>query len=216
MGEYSALALAKAFDFETGLDLVKIRAEGMQMSGNQHPGTMAAVLGLDDDQIINICENFSGGIVVAANFIAAGQVVSSGETDAVQNVMHILKEAGALKVVELNVSGAFHSPLMKPARDSLAKALESTIINHSAIPVYANVSTAPVSSADEIRQALIDQLENPVRWHESITRLIKDGVTSAVEVGPGKVLQGLSRRIDRSFNISGVESLEQILNFNHV
>ena len=216
LGEYSALALAKAFDFETGLRLVKIRAEGMQISGNQHPGTMAAVLGLDDDQIINICNNFSGGIVVAANFNAAGQVVISGETDAVQNVMHILKEAGALKVVELNVSGAFHSPLMKPAKDSLTKALESTIINHSEIPVYANVSTAPVSSADEIRQALIDQLENPVRWHESITRLIKDGVTSALEVGPGKVLQGLSRRIDRSFNISGVESLEQILNFSHV
>ncbi|MDP7566657.1 MAG: ACP S-malonyltransferase [Candidatus Marinimicrobia bacterium] len=216
LGEYSALTLAKSFDFETGLNLVKVRAEGMQFAGTQNPGTMAAVIGLDDETTQNICNQYSNGIVVAANFNAKGQVVISGGVDAVHAVMPLLKDAGAMKVIELNVSGAFHSPLMTPAKEMLSEMLLSIEIRDSEIPVYANVTASPVSNKDEIRQSLIDQLENPVRWHESITRMIKDGMNHGVEIGPGRVLQGLSRRIDRSFDMSGVESLEQIVNFNYV
>ncbi|MDP6034363.1 MAG: ACP S-malonyltransferase [Candidatus Marinimicrobia bacterium] len=216
LGEYSALTLAKSFDFETGLNLVKVRAEGMQFAGTQNPGTMAAVIGLDDETTQNICNQYSNGIVVAANFNAKGQVVISGDVDAVHAVMPLLKDAGAMKVIELNVSGAFHSPLMTPAKEMLSEMLLSIEIRDSEIPVYANVTASPVSNKDEIRQSLIDQLENPVRWHESITRMIKDGMNHGVEIGPGRVLQGLSRRIDRSFDMSGVESLEQIVNFDYV
>ncbi|MBT4736563.1 MAG: ACP S-malonyltransferase [Candidatus Marinimicrobia bacterium] len=216
LGEYSALTLAKSFDFETGLNLVKVRAEGMQFAGTQNPGTMAAVIGLDDETTQNICNQYSNGIVVAANFNAKGQVVISGEVDAVHAVTPLLKDAGAMKVIELNVSGAFHSPLMTPAKEMLSEMLLSIEIRDSEIPVYANVTASPVSNKDEIRQSLIDQLENPVRWHESITRMIKDGMNHGVEIGPGRVLQGLSRRIDRSFDMSGVESLEQIVNFDYV
>ncbi len=216
LGEYSALTLAKSFDFETGLNLVKVRAEGMQFAETQNPGTMAAVIGLDDETTQNICNQYSNGIVVAANFNAKGQVVISGEVDAVHAVMPLLKDAGAMKVIELNVSGAFHSPLMTPAKEMLSEMLLSIEIRDSEIPVYANVTASPVSNKDEIRQSLIDQLENPVRWHESITRMIKDGMNHGVEIGPGRVLQGLSRRIDRSFDMSGVESLEQIVNFDYV
>ncbi|MBT6782910.1 MAG: ACP S-malonyltransferase, partial [Candidatus Marinimicrobia bacterium] len=193
LGEYSALTLAKSFDFETGLNLVKVRAEGMQFAGTQNPGTMAAVIGLDDETTQNICNQYSNGIVVAANFNAKGQVVISGEVDAVHAVMPLLKDAGAMKVIELNVSGAFHSPLMTPAKEMLSEMLLSIEIRDSEIPVYANVTASPVSNKDEIRQSLIDQLENPVRWHESITRMIKDGMNHGVEIGPGRVLQGLSR-----------------------
>lgn len=216
LGEYSALALAGAFDFETGLALVKVRAEGMQHAGTTNAGTMAAVIGMDDDKVRELCEGYHDGIVVAANFNAKGQVVISGEVDAVRTIMPEMKEAGAIKVVELNVSGAFHSPLMTPAKEALMDKLASIHIQNSEIPVYANVSASPVSSATDIRQSLIDQLENPVRWHESVSQMVQDGVTSAVEVGPGRVLQGLSRRIDRSLNMNGVESLEQIVNFDHV
>jgi len=216
LGEYSALALAGAFDFKTGLELVKVRAKGMQNAGTTHPGTMAAVIGMDDDKVKALCNGYDGGIVVAANFNAKGQVVISGETDAVRAIMPEMKEAGAIKVVELNVSGAFHSPLMTPAKEALMNKLASIDIQDSEIPVYTNVSASPVSSANDIRQSLIDQLENPVQWHESISQMVKDGIASAVEVGPGRVLQGLCRRIDRSLNMNGVESLEQIVNFDHV
>lgn len=216
LGEYSALAISGAFDFETGLELVKVRAKGMQNAAKVHPGTMAAVIGMDDEKVKELCNAFSDGIVVAANYNAKGQVVISGEVDAVRAIMPQMKNAGALKVVELNVGGAFHSPLMTPAKEALIEKLASIDIQNSKIPIYANVSASPISSGDEIRQSLIDQLENPVRWHESISQMINDGVTSAVEVGPGRVLQGLTRRIDRSLNMNGVESLEQIVNFNHV
>lgn len=216
LGEYSALAISGAFDFETGLELVKVRAEGMQNAATIHPGTMAAVIGMDDEKVRELCNTFSDGIVVAANYNAKGQVVISGEMDAVRAIMPQMKNAGALKVVELNIGGAFHSPLMTPAKEALMEKLASIDIQNSKIPVYANVSASPVSSGDEIRQSLIDQLENPVRWHESISQMINDGVTSAVEVGPGRVLQGLTRRIDRSLNMNGVESHEQIVNFKYV
>lgn len=216
LGEYSALALAGAFDFKTGLELVKVRALGMQSAGKHHHGTMAAVIGLEDLKVQELCLNHTDGIVVAANFNAFGQVVISGHVDAVKAVMPKLKEAGAIKVVELNVSGAFHSPLMSSAKDKLIEKLESIDIKNCDIPVYANTSAAPIFRKNDVRSCLINQLENPVRWHESISRMVNDGVTNAIEVGPGRVLQGLSKRIDRSLNMNSVESHEQIVNFNYV
>ena len=188
----------------------------MQNAELNNPGAMAAVIGLDDEKVQEICQSYNDGIVVAANYNAKGQVVISGELEAVRSIMPIMKEMGAIKVVELNVSGAFHSPLMYTAKEVLSKKLLSIEIRNSEIPVYANVSASPISSGDDIRQALINQLEKPVLWHESVTCMIKDGITAAVEIGPGRVLQGLSRRIDRSLNMNGVESLEQIVNFSYV
>ncbi len=216
LGEYSALALAEAYDFGTGLKLVKARAEGMQQAGKSAPGTMAAVIGLNDETVQNVCSAYEKGIVVAANFNAPNQVVISGDTAAVNEVMVIAKETGAIKAVELNVSGAFHSPLMAPAREVLAEELNSIEIQDCKIPVYTNVDAQPVKKSGDVKTRLIRQLENPVHWHATISAMINDGVTGAVEIGPGRVLQGLSKRINRSFNMSGVETLEQVENNSHV
>jgi len=217
LGEYSALTLAKSFDFATGLELVKIRSEAMQNACKLNKGTMAAVIGLDDDKIIKICESYnSKGIVVAANFNAKAQVVISGELKAIKSIIPLIKEAGALKVIELNVSGAFHSPLMSSAKTILSDKLSSININDSSFPIYNNVSALPISSSNEIKNALINQLDSPVLWHQSITQMINDGINNAIEVGPGRVLQGLTKRIDRSLNMNGVESLEQVVNFEYV
>jgi len=217
LGEYSALTLAKSFDFATGLELVKIRSEAMQNACKLNKGTMAAVIGLEDDKIIKICESYnSKGIVVAANFNAKAQVVISGELKAIKSIIPLIKEAGALKVIELNVSGAFHSPLMSSAKTILSDKLSSININDSSFPIYNNVSALPISSSNEIKNALINQLDSPVLWHQSITQMINDGINNAIEVGPGRVLQGLTKRIDRSLNMNGVESLEQVVNFEYV
>lgn len=217
LGEYSALALGKSFDFETGLELVKIRAEAMQESCRHNEGSMAAVIGLKDEEVIKVCDsNSKEGIVVAANFNAKAQVVISGESKAIKSIIPLMKEAGALKVIELNVSGAFHSPLMSSAKKVLSDKLLSTNINDSNFPIYSNVTAYPISSADEIQNALIEQLEKPVLWHQSISQMINDGVENAIEVGPGKVLQGLSKRINSSLNMNSLEYLEDIVNFKHV
>ena len=217
LGEYSALTLAKSFDFATGLELVKIRSEAMQNACKLNKGTMAAVIGLEDDKIIKICESYnSKGIVVAANFNAKAQVVISGELKAIKSIIPLIKEAGALKVIELNVSGAFHSPLMSSAKTILSDKLSSININDSSFPIYNNVSALPISSSNEIKNALINQLDSPVLWHQSITQMINDGINNAIEVGPGRVLQGLTKKIDRSLNMNGVESLEQVVNFEYV
>ena len=217
LGEYSALTLAKSFDFATGLELVKIRSEAMQNACKLNKGTMAAVIGLEDDKIIKICESYnSKGIVVAANFNAKAQVVISGELKAIKSIIPLIKEAGALKVIELNVSGAFHSPLMSSAKTILSDKLSSININDSSFPIYNNVSALPISSSNEIKNSLINQLDSPVLWHQSITQMINDGINNAIEVGPGRVLQGLTKRIDRSLNMNGVESLEQVVNFEYV
>ena len=217
LGEYSALTLAKSFDFATGLELVKIRSEAMQNACKLNKGTMAAVIGLEDDKIIKICESYnSKGIVVAANFNAKAQVVISGELKAIKSIIPLIKEAGALKVIELNVSGAFHSPLMSSAKTILSDKLSSININDSSFPIYNNVSALPISSSNEIKNALINQLDSPVLWHQSITQMINDGINNAIEVGPGRVLQGLTKRINRSLNMNGVEYLEEIVNFKHV
>lgn len=215
LGEYSALALAGAFNFETGLKLVKIRARGMQQAGEMHRGTMAAVIGLANDRVAEICAQIEEGIVVAANYNAPGQVVISGEIPAVQAAVNLARQAGARKAILLNVSGAFHSPLMTPAREILAEMLKSIEIHDSQVPVYVNISAKPVQQAEMLKKALIDQLESPVLWHKTITNIINDGFQQGVEVGPGRVLQGLSRRIDKNFIMTGVETLEQVERFEH-
>lgn len=206
LGEYSALTFANAFDFKTGMELVKLRAESMQNAGTLMQGTMAAVIGLDKDILDEICENYNNGIVVPANFNAPGQIVISGETDAVKAVMDLAKEAGARMVVELNVSGAFHSPLMTSAKEALTDKLNSITINDIDIPVYSNVSANPVQNAGDIRQNLIDQLDSAVLWQDTIINMKNDNIDKFVEVGPGKVLQGLNKRIDRKINSSGIET----------
>ena len=215
LGEYSALAIANSFDFETGLSLVKVRAESMAKAGEQQAGTMAAIVGLDDETVINICKSYSGeGVVVAANFNSPGQVVISGSPDAVTSVLESSKESGARMAVQLNVSGAFHSPLMTPAREALAERLDSLEILDALYPVFTNVDAQPVTKGNEIKNSLIRQLENPVLWAKSILSMKESGIQCFVEVGPGKVLQGLNKRIDRQLVSKGVDSLDQVEKFN--
>jgi [acyl-carrier-protein] S-malonyltransferase len=215
LGEYSALAVANAFDFETGLSLVKVRAESMAKAGEIQEGTMAAIVGMDDEAVTDLCSSYSGnGVVVAANFNSPGQVVISGSPDAVVTVMDSAKESGARMAVQLNVSGAFHSPLMTPAREALAESLDSLEISDSLYPVFTNVDAKPVTQGNDIKDSLIRQLENPVLWAKSILSMKESGIESFVEVGPGQVLQGLNKRIDRKTRSQGVETLEQVERFN--
>ena len=213
LGEYSALTIAGAFNFDTGLRLVKDRALFMAKAGQIQKGTMAAIVGIDDDMIESICSDYEGnGIVVAANYNSPGQVVISGSPDGVKWVVNIAKDYGARMAVELNVSGAFHSPLMAPAREQLAEVLNSLEISDSKYAVYTNVDSKPVVKSQDIRDSLIRQLENPVLWHKSILNMKDFGIKSFIEVGPGKVLQGLNKRIDRSLKCDSIESLQQLDN----
>jgi len=215
LGEYSALAVANAFDFETGLSLVKVRAESMAKAGVTQEGAMAAIIGIEDKTISELCSDYSGnGVVVAANYNSPGQVVISGSPEAVESVMDSAKASGARMTVQLNVSGAFHSPLMAPAREALAEMLDSLEIPSSLFPVFTNVDAKPVIQGNDIKDSLIRQLENPVLWSKSIFSMKESGIESFVEVGPGKVLQGLNKRIDRKMLSQGVESLEQVKHFN--
>ena len=215
LGEYSALAVTNAFDFETGLSLVKVRAESMAKAGEIQEGTMAAIVGMDDEAVTDLCSSYSGnGVVVAANFNSPGQVVISGSPNAVVTVMDSAKESGARMAVQLNVSGAFHSPLMTPAREALAESLDSLEISDSLYPVFTNVDAKPVTQGNDIKDSLIRQLENPVLWAKSILSMKESGIESFVEVGPGKVLQELNKRIDRKTRSQGVETLEQVEKFN--
>ena len=215
LGEYSALAVANAFDFETGLSLVKVRAENMAKAGATQEGAMAAIIGIEDKTISELCSDYSGnGVVVAANYNSPGQVVISGSPEAVESVMDSAKASGARMTVQLNVSGAFHSPLMAPAREALAEMLDSLEISNSLFPVFTNVDAKPVIQGNDIKDSLIRQLENPVLWSKSIFSMKESGIESFVEVGPGKVLQGLNKRIDRKMLSQGEESLEQVKHFN--
>jgi [acyl-carrier-protein] S-malonyltransferase len=215
LGEYSALAIANAFDFETGLSLVKVRAENMAKAGATQEGAMAAIIGIEDKTISELCSDYSGnGVVVAANYNSPGQVVISGSPEAVESVMDSAKASGARMTVQLNVSGAFHSPLMAPAREALAEMLDSLEISNSLFPVFTNVDAKPVIQGNDIKDSLIRQLENPVLWSKSIFSMKESGIESFVEVGPEKVLQGLNKRIDRKMLSQGVESLEQVKHFN--
>jgi len=215
LGEYSSLSIANAFDFETGLSLVKIRAENMAKAGAAQGGTMAAIIGIEDNTVSELCSDYSGnGVVVAANYNSPGQVVISGSPEAVKSVMDSAKVSGARMTVQLNVSGAFHSPLMAPAREALADSLDSFEISDSLFPIFTNVDAEPITKGHEIKDSLIRQLENPVLWSKSILSMKDFGIQSFTEVGPGKILQGLNKRIDRKIAIQGVESLEQVEHFN--
>ena len=216
LGEYSALTIANAFDFESGFELVKLRSEAMQSSCEEKDGTMAAVLGLDDAIVEKICNDWDSGIIVAANFNSKGQLVISGESNSISEISQKLKEAGAKKVLEINVGGAFHSPLMTSAKDKLKKKLNQTSINDSSIPVYSNFTSKAVTNKDDILDSLINQIDNPVYWHQSITNIKSDGFDNMIEVGPGKVLQTLCKRIDSTLSISGVESNHQISELTNV
>lgn len=197
LGEFSALVAAKALSFKDGLKLVHQRALAMQEACDEIPGTMAAVLGLEDQVIEDICAK-TEGIVVAANYNCPGQLVISGEKSSIESACEALKEAGARRALPLPVGGAFHSPLMEPAKTKLAAAIEATNIVSPICPVYQNVVAKGITDATEIKTNLIAQLTAPVKWTQSVQQLLADGATHFTEVGPGKVLQGLVKKIDRS------------------
>ena len=201
LGEFSALVSAKAMSFESGLKLVHQRALAMQNACDEVPGTMAAVLGLDDNTIEDVCAK-TAGIVVAANYNCPGQLVISGEIEAIKLACEAMKEAGAKRALPLPVGGAFHSPLMEPARTKLATAIENTEIKNPICPVYQNVAAIGITDAATIKANLIEQLTAPVQWTQSVQQMLEDGANSFVEVGPGKVLQGLVKKIDRSVETS--------------
>jgi len=202
LGELSALVAAGVLSFEDGLQLVSKRAKAMQKACEIMPSTMAAVLGLEDQVVEEVCD-FVDGVVVAANYNCPGQLVISGEVSAIETACELLKEKGARRALVLPVGGAFHSPMMEPAREELAAAIKETQFNEPACPVYQNVPASAVTSATEIKENLMKQLTAPVKWTQSIQSMIADGGTQFIEVGPGKVLQGLMRKIDRSVEASG-------------
>lgn len=196
LGEFSALVAAGALNFEDGLKLVSQRAQAMQKACELEPSTMAAVLGLEDAVVENICES-TEGVVVAANYNCPGQLVISGEIDAINRACESMKEAGARRALVLPVGGAFHSPMMEPAREELAAAIENTVFSTPNCPIYQNVTASAVTNENEIKSHLISQLTSPVRWTQSVQQMIADGATHFTEVGPGKVLQGLVKKINR-------------------
>ena len=196
LGEFSALVANGSLTFEDGLRLVSQRALAMQKACEIQPSTMAAVLGLDDAIVENVCAN-TQGIVVAANYNCPGQLVISGEIDAINRACETLKEKGARRALVLPVGGAFHSPLMEPAREELAAAIENTIFNKPNCPIYQNVTANAVNDETSIKANLISQLTAPVRWTQSVQQMIADGATLFTEVGPGNVLQGLVKKINR-------------------
>jgi [acyl-carrier-protein] S-malonyltransferase len=201
LGEFSALVANGTLSFEDGLLLVAKRAEAMQKACEMQAGTMAAVLGLEDTLVESVCEAIPG-IVVAANYNCPGQLVISGEVEAINLACEQLKEKGARRALVLPVGGAFHSPLMEPAREELAAAIAATKFHKPECPIYQNVSAKAVSDAEQIKNNLISQLTAPVRWTQSVEQMITDGATYFTEVGPGKVLQGLVKKIDRSAEVS--------------
>ena len=204
LGEFSALVANKTLNFEDGLRLVYQRALAMQKACEKEPSTMAAILGLEDSIVEEICESING-VVVAANYNCPGQLVISGSIPAVEEACLKLTEAGAKRALLLPVGGAFHSPLMEPAREELASAIESTLFNTPICPVYQNVTANGVINPIEIQKNLVLQLTAPVKWTQTMNQMIADGATEVIEVGPGKVLQGLFKKVDRSFPCSSAE-----------
>jgi [acyl-carrier-protein] S-malonyltransferase len=196
LGEFSALVANQTLSFEDGLKLVSQRALAMQKACEIAPSTMAAVLGLEDQIVEEVCASVDG-IVVAANYNCPGQLVISGETSAVEKACELLKERGAKRALLLPVGGGFHSPMMEPAREELAKAIENTHFSNPICPVYQNVTATAVSDSTEIKKNLIIQLTAPVKWTQSVQQMIADGGNEFIEVGPGNVLQGLIKKINK-------------------
>ena len=203
LGEFSALVSAEALSFEDGLRLVAQRANAMQEACERIPSTMAAVLGLADDVVEKVCSETTG-VVVAANYNCPGQLVISGEISSVEAACEALKKAGAKRALLLPVGGAFHSPLTEPAREKLATAIEQTEIKPPICPIYQNVDAKGHTDVSEIKQNLITQLTAPVRWTQTVQRMITDGATSFTESGPGKVLQGLVKKVERSMEVASL------------
>ncbi|WP_352422316.1 ACP S-malonyltransferase [Proteiniphilum sp.] len=202
LGEFSALVAAGALSFEDGLKLVYARALAMQKACEANPSTMAAILALPDEKVEEICASIDD-VVVPANYNCPGQIVISGSNSGIEKACELMKEAGAKRALPLKVGGAFHSPLMEPARVELSEAIESTPFATPVCPVYQNVSTTGETDPDTIKKNLIAQLTSPVKWTQSVHQMIADGATEFVELGPGSVLQGLISKIDRSVTVSG-------------
>ncbi|MDR1594981.1 MAG: ACP S-malonyltransferase [Prevotellaceae bacterium] len=206
LGEFSALVAAGAMDFESGLKLVSARAKAMQKACELQPSTMAAILGLDDATVEQICAEIEG-VVVPANYNCVGQLVISGSVDAVEEACGKLKAAGAKRALVLPVGGAFHSPLMEPARVELEDAIHATVFNPPVCPVYQNIDAQPHTEPEIIKQNLVKQLTAPVRWTQSVQNMIAGGAVSFVELGPGNVLQGLIKKINNSVDAESKQSL---------
>ncbi|MFV0365516.1 MAG: ACP S-malonyltransferase [Mangrovibacterium sp.] len=207
LGEFSALVVSGAMNFEDGLKLVSQRALAMQKACEMQPSTMAAIIGLDDATIEEVCASIDE-VVVAANYNCPGQLVISGSIEGVNAACEALKEKGAKRALVLPVGGAFHSPLMEPAREELAAAIEATTFNAPVCPVYQNVNAKPQTDPTVIKENLIAQLTAPVKWTQTVQNMVADGATDFTEVGPGKALQGMIVKIDRSVNLAGISSLE--------
>ncbi len=208
LGEFTALTAAGVLTFEQGLHLVRKRGMLMQSAGEQMDGTMAAIIGLEDDIVEELCHSVSSTqnlIVSAANFNSTGQVVISGTTEGVEQVVERAKTEGARMAMLLPVSGAFHSELMKPAYEDFKEFLSEVSCKDASIPVYSNVDAKASQSATELKEKVLQQLISPVRWTQTVKNMMADGVTELVEIGPGKVLQGLAKRIDRSLNTQGIQ-----------
>jgi [acyl-carrier-protein] S-malonyltransferase len=211
LGEYSALVAAGAIQFYDAVKLVRERGSAMQQAGIDNPGTMAAIVGLDSTVVENLCSEASSvGIVQCANFNSPGQIVISGSIDGVKNAMELCKASGAKLVKELVVSGAFHSPLMKSAKDKLLEALNSVPFYNSRFPVFANVTANPTSDKSDIKNLLYEQVTSAVRWEETIRNMINYGITEFFEIGPGKVLQGLVKRINPGVSCSGIDKFQDV------
>lgn len=206
LGEFSALVASKALSFEDGLKLVAARANAMQEACEISSGTMAAIIGLSDDKVIDICNKVSaeGKIVVPANFNCPGQLVISGSIDGINEACELLKSKGAKRALPLKVGGAFHSPLMKPAKEKLQKAIEATTIKTPICPIYQNVDAKPYTDEVKIKSNLIAQLTSSVRWTESVQNMIASGAKEFIECGPGKALSGMISRIDKSVKILSI------------
>lgn len=205
LGEFSALVANRCLNFEDGLRLVAQRAQAMQKACEQQESTMAVVLGLPDEKVVEVCESMRSEIVIAANFNCPGQVALSGSKRGIEQVSPLLKEAGAKRVLPLKVSGAFHSPFMESARQELADAVEATVFHTPVCPVYQNCTAKPTADTQRIKQNLKVQLTSPVLWTQSVQAMVKDGAEAFVELGPGSVLQGLIRKICPGVPVSGRE-----------
>lgn len=206
LGEFSALVAAGALSFDDGLRLVSARAIAMQKACELQPSTMAAVLGLDDAKVEEICASIDE-VVVAANYNCPGQLVISGSVKGIDIACEKLKEAGAKRALKLAVSGAFHSPLMEPARQELEAAINATPFNNPVCPIYQNVTAKPTTSPEEIKRNLVAQLTAPVRWTQTVQNMIADGATEFVELGPGNVLQGLIKKVNKDIAAESKQSL---------
>ena len=213
VGEYAALYASGVITFEDALNLVALRGKLMYEAGEHEPGTMFAIIGMEDEKVEDICDQLSesgDGVVVPANYNSPGQIVISGSRDFLRENIGVFKDNGARMTMELNVSGAFHSPLVKPAKDELEKSINSTDFADAKKPVYSNVYAMPIKKADEIKQALILQLTSPVKWTQTLMNMKKEGIGKYIEIGPGKVLQGLVKRTLKDVEIQGFDKADQL------